>query len=329
MRVCLIPRAVGGGPASFQGRLQTEMQRRNVETTFDPDSRNLDAVLVFAGTRNWRFLWHCRRRGVPVIHRLDGINWMHRVRSRGIRYALRAEALNGQLRLIRARLADRIVYQSAFIRDWWQRWYGQAAAPARVIHNGVPLDAYPPRSGAHDGTLLVVEGALHDNPPTRQILQQAHRDLVQSGRLRRLEILARVDNDWRKDLVSLDPPPEGIGLRPLSEVKKRQSAAALFLSMEINPPCPNAIIEALAAGLPVLAFDTGSARELIGAGGEVVPYAGDPWRLEIPRNLDAIGPAGRRILDRWREYSVRARSESESRFDIRTVGQAYMEALSP
>jgi glycosyltransferase involved in cell wall biosynthesis len=328
MRVCLIPRAVGGGPASFQSRLREELRRRNVETTFDPDSRPLDAVIVFAGTRNWPALWRCRRNGVRVVQRLDGINWLHRARPRGPAYALRAEALNWELRLIRALLADCIVYQSAFVRDWWERWYGKAAPPARVIHNGVPLDEFPARGETHDGTLLVVEGALHDNLPARELLAEAHRTLIRDGPLRRMEILARIDRSWNLELDRLTPRPEAGGLRPREMVRQRQSASALLLSMEINPPCPNAVIEALAAGLPVLALDTGSARELIGSGGEVVPYDGDPWRLEAPRSLGAVGPAGRRILGDWRGYSLRARAEAERRFDIRTAAQAYVEVFT-
>jgi glycosyltransferase involved in cell wall biosynthesis len=328
MRVCLTPQVGGGGPASFQQRLRAEFQRRNIETTFDPDSRPLDAVLVFAGTRNWLSLWKCRRRGVRIVHRLDGINWLHRVHSRGPGYALRAEALNWQLRFIRARLADRIIYQSAFVRDWWEGRHGQASAAASVIHNGVPLEDYPPRKGIHDGTLLVVEGALHYNDPARQLLAEAHRSLVKTGLLGRMVILAKIDKAWKVDLARLDPCPEIAELRPRSEARQRQLTSALFLSMEINPPCPNAIIEALAAGLPVLAADTGSARELIGAGGEVVPYEGDPWRLEVPRNLDALGAGGRRILDNWKEYSSRARAEAERNFDIRRIAQAYLETLT-
>ncbi len=327
MRICLIPKAGRGGPASFQTRLAAELNRRGVETTFDPNSRPLSAVLVFAGTRDLISLRLCKRQGIRIIQRLDGINWLHRARSRGPAYGLRAEALNLQLRLIRSRLADGIIYQSEFVRGWWEDWFGAAAAPARVIHNGVPLEEYPPRKAVHDGTLLVVEGSLHYNEPARAIVSAAHRALVQAGPLRRLTVLAETGSAWESEWTRLVPRPEVAGLRPRSEVRDRQGSAALFLSMEINPPCPNAIIEALAAGLPVLALDTGSARELIGTGGAAVRYEGDPWRLEVPRNLDALGEAGLQILAQWRDYSARAHSEAERRFDIRSIAQSYLEMM--
>ncbi|MGD0173790.1 MAG: glycosyltransferase family 4 protein [Anaerolineales bacterium] len=327
MRVCLIPKAGRGGPASFQTRLAAELNCRGVETTFDPNSRPLAAVLVFAGTKNLFSLWRCRRQGIRIVQRLDGINWLQRAHSRGPVYGLRAESLNLQLRLIRSQLADRIIYQSGFVREWWERWFGTAVVPARVIHNGVPLEEYPPRKEMHDGTLLVVEGTLQYNDPARKILSAANRALIQEGPLRRLTILAEIGSAWESEWARYTPRPEVAGLRPRAEAKARQQNAALLLSMEINPPCPNAIIEALAAGLPVLAFDTGSARELIGAGGETVRYDGNPWRLEVPRNLDALGETGRQILGGWREYSRKARSEAERRFDIRSIAQSYLEMM--
>lgn len=33
---------------------------------------------------------------------------------------------------------------------------------------------------------------------------------------------------------------------------------SIYLSLDINPACPNTVIEALACGAPVVAFDTGS-----------------------------------------------------------------------
>ena len=68
------------------------------------------------------------------------------------------------LSFIRARFADRVIYQSQFIRKWWEDWYGVAKAPATVIINGVDLQTYTP-DGAHERPtdrfrLLLLEGSL-------------------------------------------------------------------------------------------------------------------------------------------------------------------------
>ncbi len=64
--------------------------------------------------------------------------------GRALRYHVRAEYGNAMLSLIRSRFADRVIYQSQFIRGWWENWHGIAKAPANVIINGVDLNMYSP-----------------------------------------------------------------------------------------------------------------------------------------------------------------------------------------
>lgn len=328
MRVCLTPQVGGGGPASFQMRLQAEFERLGVGTTFDPRERPLDAVLVFAGTKDLPALAKCRRDRVRVIQRLDGINWLYRVSPRSAGHTLRSVLWNIQLRAIRSRFADRIVYQSGFARDLWERKFGKSAAEARVIYNGVALAEYPPERNEHDGTLLAAEANLDFHPPAREILRAAQRLFIRPRVLMRMTIFTRLTPAWEREWAKYDPRPETPGMRPRAEVRARQKSAALFLTLDLNPSCPNAVIESLAAGLPVIGFDTGSVGELVGDGGEVMKYDGDPWNLEVPRNLDALGEAGRTVLGRWQDYSRRARKMAEQKFDIRRIAQAYLEVLS-
>jgi glycosyltransferase involved in cell wall biosynthesis len=328
MRVCLTPRVGGGGPASFQVRLQAEFGRLGVVTTFDPRERPLDAVLVFAGTKDLPALVQCRRDRVPIIHRLDGINWLYRVSPRSPGHTLRSILWNWQLRVIRSRFADGIVYQSEFARGLWERKFGISTAAARVIYNGVALADYPPERNGHDGTLLAAEANLDFHAPAREILRAAQRLFIQARVLKRLSIYTRITPAWEREWGRFEPPPETPGMRPRAEVQARQKTAALFLTLDLNPSCPNAVIESLAAGLPVIGFDTGSVGELVGEGGEVATYDGNPWTLAVPRNLEALGEAGRRVLDRWPEYSHRARGIAERKFDIRRIAQSYLEALS-
>jgi glycosyltransferase involved in cell wall biosynthesis len=143
-----------------------------------------------------------------------------------------------------------------------------------------------------------------------------------------MRIMGSLDSTWEGEWGKFDPVPDVAGLRPYAEVHTSQAQAAIFLSIEPNPSCPNAVIEAMAAGLPVIGFDTGSLRDLVGRGGEVVAYDGDPWRQGIPRNLEEIGEAGRQVLANWAAYSQAARMEAEARFDIHETARAYRDVLA-
>ena len=126
-RVCIVPRVSGvGGMVSFRHKLIKGLQSRSVEVCDDLADQPYQAVLVIGGTRQLMALWQTRRQGIPVVQRLDGMNWIHRLPSKitgGInwRHYLRAEYGNYILAWIRAYVASHVVYQSDFVSRWWQK----------------------------------------------------------------------------------------------------------------------------------------------------------------------------------------------------------------
>jgi glycosyltransferase involved in cell wall biosynthesis len=328
MRICFFPRVGTGGPASFQKRLWDAFQHSGIEVTFSLEDRPLDAVLIFAGTRHLPALMKCRRQGIPIVQRLDGIHWLHRLPPYRPLFYARSEMRNLAQRFIRRTLADRIIYQSEFVHAWWERSFGKANAAVRVIHNGVPLADYPPRSNGHDGTLLVVEARLHHDAPTAVLLAETNRLLVRDGPFRKMVILGRLDAEWDSEWPRMTPLPERPGLIPREEVRLRQLSGAALLSADFNSACPNAVIEAMAAGLPVLGLDTGALHELTESSGVIAPYGGDSWKLELPSGVIAMAAGARDMMQHWQDSSRRARSIAERKFDMPTVAAAYREVLA-
>ncbi len=68
---------------SFQSKFAAGLEQRGLAVSFDLDDQPYDRVLVIGGTRNLPGLWHARRRGIPVIQRLDGMNWIHKRQKTG------------------------------------------------------------------------------------------------------------------------------------------------------------------------------------------------------------------------------------------------------
>jgi glycosyltransferase involved in cell wall biosynthesis len=328
MRICFYPRVGTGGPASFQQRLKDAFQLLGIEISYSLENRPLDAVLVFAGTRNIPGLLRCRRSGIPVVQRLDGIHWLHRRPPFRPLYFARSEMRNLAQWSIRQWMADRVIYQSEFVHGWWERWYGKPKASVDMIHNGVPMQDYAQRPAGHDGTLLIVEGRLHHDRPTAALIRDANRFLVKAGPFQKMTILGRLDPEWDVEWPRMDPVPERPGLIPREEVCRRQLSAAALLSADFNSACPNAVIEAMAAGLPVLGLDTGALRELSGRFGVIVPYGGDPWKLESPAGVTALAGGAREMMSRWEAISRSTRTEAEQRFDMKAIAESYREVIA-
>ena len=102
----------------------------------------------------------------------------------------------------------------------------------------------------------------------------------------------------------------------------------MLYAADLNPACPNSVIEALACGLPVAAFDTGALPEIITAGsGQVVPYGGDPWQLESP-DIEGLAKAVNSILEDQIHYREAARRRAEETFGLDQMVEGYLNAMS-
>jgi glycosyltransferase involved in cell wall biosynthesis len=349
-----MPRVSGvGGMVSFRGKLAAGLARRGIETCDDLADMPYQAVLVIGGTRQLGALWRARQSGARLVQRLDGMNWLHRLEGGarlGVRHFIRAEYGNLLLSFIRTRLASRIVYQSRFAHGWWGRVHGPAPVPATVIYNGVDLDVYAPHgkgSPPKDGwRVLMVEGSLMGG--YEQGLQAAVGLLEGlatglSGAYSRykqkpveLLIVGRVESalqkHWSEYVRQSEWAERGrltwAGLLPHSQIPETDRSAHLLYSSDVNAACPNSVIEALACGLPVLAFDTGALPELVtGDAGRIVPYGGDPWQLEPP-DVKALAGGASEILADQERFADGARQRAEAAFGLDQMVEAYIEVLS-
>jgi glycosyltransferase involved in cell wall biosynthesis len=342
-RVCLVPRLSGvGGMVSFQARLAAGLAQRGIQVCYGLDDRPYQAVLVIGGTRHLAGLWRARREGLPVVQRLDGMNWVHRLKRTGLRHALRAEYGNWLLALIRSRLATCIIYQSRFSQDWWERVYGPTPVPSRVVYNGVDLGLFNP-AGEHErpadcARLLLVEGSLMGGYEMglevavgfTEALDRRIRQGPPAAALNRAELMVvgRVAEGLRQRWQSRSRVPiRWAGLLPGERIPYVDRSAHLLYSADVNAACPNSVIEALACGLPVIAFATGALPELVPeAAGRVVPYGGDPWKLEPP-DVPALAEAAEELLRGGERFRRAARSRAEAAFGLNEMVNQYVDVL--
>ncbi len=333
--VCILPRLEGlGGPASFRARLVAGLHQRGVPIVSAPSDPHCKVILVIGGTSRMDELWRAQRRGVRIVQRLNGMNWIHRRRFTGVRHFLRSEWNNFVLATIRRSLAQHVVYQSNFARTWWQTVYKSVSASNTVIYNGVDLQAFSPEGTQQrlNGSyrLLLVEGrlgggneqglenAFHLARRLNEIMDQSVELMVVGdvpARLQgRYERLAPGLINWR-GVVKRDQIPE-----------IDRSANVLF-SADLNAACPNSVIEALACGLPVVSYATGALPELIeGDSGLVVPWGSNYWRLEPP-DIPILADAARQILTQPERFRQAARARAEAAFGLEKMVERYLEAF--
>ncbi len=332
--LCILPKLKGlGGPVSFQGRLIAGLQARDIHVTHDLRQSNLDAVLVIGGTSHLPDLWNAKRRGIRIVQRLNGMNWIHRKRYTGWRHFLRSERNNWLLANIRRHLADRVVYQSEFAKTWWATVHDRIDVPERIIYNGVDLSRFnpngPTKRPSDHPRLLMVEGGLGGGNESG--LDNAVR-LVQALNQERsrveLQVAGRVPTALRRRYESLPGAwVRWLGVVPNDEVPALDRSAHLLFSGDLNAACPNSVIEALACGLPVIAFATGSLPELLqDDAGVVVPYGGNYWNLEQP-DIPSLAAAAEQVIAAQDRFRPAARLRAEAAFGLDEMTEKYIEAL--
>ncbi|HUI87106.1 MAG TPA: glycosyltransferase family 4 protein [Anaerolineales bacterium] len=333
-RIAIVPAVAGlGGMTTFRLKMEAGLNARGIEVTHDAEAA-VEAILVIAGTRNLIPLWRAKRRGIRVVQRLDGINWIHRRKNTGIKHFLRAEYGNWNLAFIRSRIATHILYQSRFSRLWWEDWYGRPDVPFSVVHNGVDLNMYRP-VGAKDPPkdefrVLVVEGNLgggYDMGLDHAI--QLTETLADRYRLPvELMVVGKISEEQKAAAQARSRVLiRWAGVVPREQIPQIDHSAHVLFSADINAACPNSVVEAMACGLPVVGFDTGALNELvIGDSGRLVAYGGNVWKLDHP-DIESLAKASVEILKNQNRFRQAARAQAEKAFGLDKMVDEYLKVL--
>jgi glycosyltransferase involved in cell wall biosynthesis len=179
---------------------------------------------------------------------------------------------------------------------------------AATVHHGIDTDAFAVH--ADPGDHLVFFGRIHPDKGTAHAIEVARR----TGR--RLEI-AGIVQDERYFRSEIEPHVDGDRVRYLGPVPAADRAAtlggahALLHLIDFDEPFGYSVVEAMACGTPVVAYDRGSMSELLEHGSTGFVVGG------LDEAVDAVGRAG--DLDR---RAIRA--SAVARFGVARMIDQYV-----
>jgi UDP-glucose:(heptosyl)LPS alpha-1,3-glucosyltransferase len=173
------------------------------------------------------------------------------------------------------------------VKDDIAQRFGVAAEKLHVIYNGIDLEAFHPRLRAGSGadlrrkvgaggtaTVMLFVGSGYERkglPTLLRALAQMRRQDAQ------LWVVGRDKQEavMRSLAQTLGVDRRVMFLGPQQDVRPFYGAADVFALPTIYDPLPNAVLEALACGLPVLTTTTCGAAELLNSQCGVVVEAGN------------------------------------------------------
>jgi len=289
------PSPTGGGH-QFLRALVSELEHRGLEVEVNRISGETRVCLFNSFNFDFRRLRRFARPGCRMVHRVDGPIAVYRGFDDGT--DARIEEINGEL-------ADATVVQSRFSLESHHGLGIDLRAPT-VIANAVdPAIFHPP--GSHEPLggrrVRLVATSWSDNPN------------------KGAEVFSWLDRhlDWdRFELTFLGRAQEPFArIRAVGPLATAPLAAELrrhdvYIAASRNDPCSNALLEALACGLPAAYLASGGHPKLVGAGG--LPF-------ERPEELPAVLD---QLVDELAERRAAIRLASLS-----DVADAYLEVLRP
>jgi UDP-glucose:(heptosyl)LPS alpha-1,3-glucosyltransferase len=244
---------------------------------------------------------HERIPGCDIFRAGDGVHatWLE-LRNKPLdrlapwhRYTLAAEAAMFRHPSLRA-----VICNSRMVKDDIARRFGVADEKLQVIYNGVDLDAFHPRLREEHGRALREKVGVGETVPVilfvgsgyeRKGLPTLLHALSRMSRSdARLWVVGRDKNEMlmRKLAQTLGVDERVLFLGAQADVKPFYGAADVFALPTLYDPFPNAALEALACGLPIVTTTTCGAAELVTPANGRVIGAGDAAALAA--SLDAL-----------------------------------------
>ena len=318
----LVPEAgepVSGGSAKFQ-RLASRFP--NHPTDFN---------LLYLGTtwlpRDARpLLWAAARRGAPIVVNQNGIaypGWAGEA----------TERLNRPYRRV-LRAANHVLYQSEFCKRASDEFLGEPNGTWEVLYNAVDIAHFTPAASPPSGAPVLLLGGDQTQAYRLELGLRTFAAFLRSEPDARLLVTGR--------LVSpIEPLLHELGLREKVELVGRYAQrdapavnrrAHLLLHTKVQDPCPSAVIEAMACGLPVVYPASGGTVELVGAEAGVGIQHLVSWERDVPPSPEELAEGVVRVLSERANYAAAARRRAVERFALEPWlerhGSLFAELLS-
>ena len=312
-----------GGTATFARKFTDSIQKNGLKISHD-FSFSFDVLFIIADCPIWYPLIAKLLRK-KIVQRLDGV--YHPATPAGRWYPL----YNLKMQIIHNFLADVVIYQSEFSKLSCETFLGKTGAlQTAIIYNGVDTDKIPkktiPRPGDPFPIRLITYAKFRRHDQIEPIIESVK--LLDPKRFT-LDIYGSYTDNLASLFKNL---PENIlfqGKKSNEDLLKTLCRYDIFLFSD-QSACPNSVLEALAAGLPVVAFDRGSISELIkpGYNGEItgVKEGTDPFLDKFPfdiRSYQSFSEKIKKINTDMASYSKNSKDSSMLNFNLQELVKKY------
>ncbi len=245
-----------GGPVTFMKNLKEYLQK--VEYPFIDDIKNYkDADSIFFPISfNRKILDFFKKNGLPIIQRLDGVYYPSK---HGIKYLY----FNREIKKDYLRYSDFIIFQSKYSRMECFTMLGEKdKSKYKIIYNGADKNVFFPVNKNFDKSKIIfaATGSFRNKDMMEPVVLAL--DVLKERHDIEFRVIGPILNEEVRDFTKR-PYIKCLGELNKSEILRQLQKTDILIHCQLNPACPNSVIEAISCGIPVVGFDTGSMKEIL------------------------------------------------------------------
>lgn len=241
-----------GGPNTFVFNLKNFLGKQGVNIIKDENASN---VILFPIAHDLEILKKLKSKKTKIIQRLDGIYYPGKHSPEQIKF-------NELVKEIYINYADFVIFQSEYSKRQCFKMLGEVSSEKyKTVINGVDASIFYPgdKSEFSDTIKFVATSHFRNLDMIEPIIKAL--DEIKLNKKFELHLVGPIVNSEIEELIKRDYVIYH-GSQDLYGVAKVLRECDIYLYSSLNPPCPNAVIEAISTGLPVVSFDSGSMSEL-------------------------------------------------------------------
>ncbi len=327
----LIAKNKVGGPDRF---LKTILSNSSVTDKIEVSNWNLKnckTALVFSASWGNSFALLAKLFKVKTVLRVDGFyvpedkideEYQHTKSYRN--------SINEQLKFDLQNF-DHIIYQSHFSKSICDKHLFKRQDNFSIIMNGTNTAHFKPIPFVKNKKIKLL--ILGKHYPKHLSLAVKILKVVLQKNDAELNIIGpmRDGRDIVRDFIQNMKIEEKIrskikchGIVYYNELAQKIQSCDILLHVKIGDWCPNAAIEAMACGLPVVTPAWGGTKELVGDSG--IAIEGPEWDYDNDF-VNNMANAILKIYNDLETYRAKARERVEDNFDIKDISKKYLNVL--
>ncbi len=264
------------GPTIFTKRLAKNLENLGVKVV--GRKKKHDILLVVGDDSNTPAkIDNSRKKGAKIVQRLDGI--YHTLDDDSMK-------LNEPIQK-NFNKTDAVIYQSEFSKRLVENYFGENSSLNFIINNGVDSNKFNNKEWKRDKKIFLASAKWRPTKRLNSILEGFDYARIKDSEL---WVLGKHDSFLERDNIKYF---EEISSKDLFKFYRLSD---FFIHLGVNDPCPNAVVEALVSGLPVICSSSGGTKELVKNSGEVIKeneslkpfYLSDIEKIEKEKVAGAI-----------------------------------------